>query len=116
MTRHDSTTDEQLREIIEAWSRIEDLPGYAMKRHGFGDSNGGFGITYPEDLDEYQRKVERVSIPAGMVQAYGYWGPPRGYELLVAEARYLMVLAEILLEKGLPNEAACVKAFAALRA
>ena len=116
MIRYDSTTDEQLREIIEAWSRIEELPGYAMKRHGFGDSNGGFGITYPEDLDEYQREVEKVTIPAGMVQAYGYWGPPQGYEFLVAEARYLSVLAKILIEKGLANEAACVTEYAALRA
>lgn len=57
MSRHDSTADEQLLEIIEAWSRIGDLPGYALKRHGFDDSNGRFGITYPEDLDEYQREV-----------------------------------------------------------
>ena len=74
MSRHDSTVDEQLREIIEAWSCINSLPAYALKRHGFGDSNGGFGITYSGDLDEYQKEVEQVSIPNGMVQAYGYWG------------------------------------------
>lgn len=113
---HDAEVDARLREIIEAWSFINDLPQYAKELHGYGDSNSGFGITYPSDLDEYQREVEGISIPEGMVQAYGCWGPPEGYEFLVAETEYLRVLAEVLFEKGLVDEAVSVKELAALRA
>lgn len=116
MISHYEDVEAQLREIIEAWSFINDLPRYAIKMHGYGDSNGGFGITYPDDLDEYQREVERVIIPRGMVQAYGYWGPPEGYEFLVTEVTYLKVLAEVLFEKKLFNEANSIKEFATSRA
>ncbi|HYE18386.1 MAG TPA: hypothetical protein VEA69_08070 [Tepidisphaeraceae bacterium] len=34
---------------------LAQLARFAAERHGFGDSDGGFGITYPSDLDEYER-------------------------------------------------------------
>ena len=76
MTSNDAKIDAQLREVIKAWSSILDLPAFAIQKRGYGDSDGGFGITYPSDLDEYQKEVERVIIPEGMIEAYGYWGPP----------------------------------------
>jgi hypothetical protein len=48
---------------IRAWSRLPDLASFAVARHGFGDTDGGFGVTYPGDLDEYDRAVEGVTIP-----------------------------------------------------
>jgi attachment invasion locus protein len=80
---------------IRHWSRLEELAQFAAERHGFGDSNGGFGITYPTDVDEYDREVDKITIPDGHVLAYGFWGasgPHGGYDVLVPEALYLSVL------------------------
>lgn len=87
----------------------ERLVRFALDRHGFGDSDGGFGITYPNDLDEYERVVERRSIPDGFVLAYGFWGPPDGYEVLVPEWLYRDVLAEVLECLGMWREASSVR-------
>jgi hypothetical protein len=87
----------------------ERLVRCALDRHGYGDSNGGFGITYPGDLDEYDRKVLGRHIPDGFVLAYGFWGPPDGYELLVPEWLYRDVLAEVLECFGMWREAASVR-------
>ena len=72
----------------------ERLVRFATDRHGFGDSDGGFGSTYPSDLHESQQVVVGRCIPEGFVLAYGFWGPPNGYEVLVAEWLYRDVLAE----------------------
>src|SRR5262245_12592136 len=69
------------RDAIRHWSRLPELAEFAALRHGFGDSDGGFGVTYPGDLDDYDHEVDGVCIPEGFVQAYGFWGPPNGYEL-----------------------------------
>lgn len=116
MKSQDSEIYAQIREVIVAWPCIEDLLRFAIAMHGFGDSDGGFGVTYPGDLDAYQLDVEKIIIPAGMVQMYGYWGPPEGYEFMVDEAKYLRVLADVLLEKGLNDEAVRVKELATSRA
>jgi hypothetical protein len=92
------------------WSSLAELARFAVDRHGFGDDNGGFGVIYPDDLDEYARVVERVEIPEGFVQVYGFWGPPEGYEILVPEADYLRWLAAALRDAGHPKEAAQVSA------
>ncbi len=98
-----------IREAIRHWSRLSDLAEFAAHQHGFGDSNGGFGVTYPGDLDEYDRKVSGASIPAGWGEVYGFWGPPNGYEVLVPEQVYLTVLAETLAAAGHSEEAALVR-------
>ena len=95
---------------IRAWSRLSDLASFAVARHGFGDTDGGFGVTYPGDLDEYDRAVEGVNIPDGFVEVYGHWGPPGGYSLLIRESTYLEILAGVLVAKGLHSEAARVEA------
>ena len=42
---------------IRHWSNKAELAQFALDRHGFGDTDGGFGITYPNDLDEYDKSV-----------------------------------------------------------
>ena len=91
-----------IRRAIGRWSRLSDLASFAAKRHGFGDSNGGFGVTYPGDVDP-------GDIPEGYVEVYGLWGPPEGYELLVLESQYLEVLTQMLAAAGHATEAKQVR-------
>jgi hypothetical protein len=96
---------------IRHWRDKLALARFAVARHGFGDSDGGFGITYPSDLDEHDREVEGVKIPEGHVLAYGFWGDATsGYEVVVPESLYRNVLAEVLDCMGLCREAMEVRA------
>lgn len=99
-----------IRDAIRHWSRLPELSEFATERHGFGNTDGGFGVTYPGDLDEYDRVIDGINIPEGFVQVYGFWGPPDGYELLVPESAYLRTLVEMLAEQGYSAEAKRVKA------
>lgn len=89
-----------VRAAIRAWSSLLDLAVFAEERMGFGDTNGGFGVNYPEHVDDYDRVAQGNEIPDGFLAVYGFWGPPDGYELLVPEDTYLDVLAELLDEDG----------------
>lgn len=94
------------REVIDAWSNLAQLVGFAEQRHGFGDSNGGFGAIYPDDVDGYMAEVEGVHVPDGWVLLYGYaFAIPPGYEILVEEPVYLRNLLDMLQEHGLGLEA-----------
>ncbi|VTR95011.1 Uncharacterized protein OS=Vibrio orientalis CIP 102891 = ATCC 33934 GN=VIOR3934_17192 PE=4 SV=1 [Gemmata massiliana] len=97
-------------DAIHHWLRITDLAEFAELRHGHRDSNGGFGIAFPGDLDEYDRFVEGHFIPPNYVVIYGFWGPPEGYELFVPEEVYLTILARVLGEEGFVVEADRVRA------
>ena len=99
------------REAIRHWSRLPELAEFAARRHGFGDSDGGFGVTYPGDLDDYDR-ASGEHIPDGFVQVYGFWGPPDGYEVSVPEPVYLDALALDLAAAGHPAEAERVRLLA----
>jgi attachment invasion locus protein len=94
---------------IRHWPDKTELARFAGERHGFGDSDGGFGVTYPDDLDEHEWAVKGRSIPPGFALAYGFWGPPEGYEVLVPEWLYRDVLAEVLECLGLSHEASSVR-------
>lgn len=96
-------------ESIQRASRLSELADFALARHGYGDSDGGFGVTYPADLDEHDLRVDAVSIPTGHVLVYGFWGPPDGYEYVVPETDYLDVLAAILDAHNLPAQAEQVR-------
>ena len=51
-----------IRNAIRHWSRLTDLAEFTAQRHGYGNTDGGFDVTYPGDLDEYDREVDvRVS-------------------------------------------------------
>jgi hypothetical protein len=94
---------------IGHWRDKPALARFAADGRGFGDSDGGFGITYPSDLDAHDRG-KGVEIPDGHVLAYGFWGNAAGgYEVLVPEPLYRHVLAEVLECMGLGREAAEVR-------
>lgn len=94
---------------IRHWPDKRSLVRMALARHGYGDSNGGFGITYSGDLDDHDRTTQGLDIPEGFVMAYGFWGPPEGYHVLVPEWLYRDVLAEVLECLGLWQEASSVR-------
>jgi hypothetical protein len=98
-------------DAIRHWRRLSELAVFAARRHGYGDSDGGFGVTYPHDLDDFDR-ASGAHIPEGFVQVYGFWGPPSGYEILVAETVYLDALATALLVAGHTSEAEQVRSLA----
>ncbi|HEY1186813.1 MAG TPA: hypothetical protein VGE74_04105 [Gemmata sp.] len=87
------------------------MAGFAEQRHGYSGGEGIFGVTYPNDLDEYDRVTEGRFIPPGYIRIYGWWWPPQeGYELFVPETVYLALLARVLDEDGFPSEAERVRA------
>ena len=88
------------REALRHGPGLLTLAEFAAAGHGFGDSDGGFGVTYPGDLDDYDRVVLGLHIPAGCVEVYGYEGPPDGYELVIPERLYLTELAAALTAAG----------------
>ncbi len=104
------TTETAVRTSISRWPRLSELAEFAVRRHGYGDTDGGFGVTYPADLDEYDRMELRQHIPSGKVMIYGFWGLPDGYEVLIEEAVYLATLAAVLTEQGLLEESERVRA------
>lgn len=83
---------------------MKELSVFALKRHGYGDTNGGFGVIYPEDLDEYDREVDKTKIPEGCLEIYGFWGGPEGFEMVVTEVEYLDELADRLESEGFLEE------------
>lgn len=94
------------REVILEWRTLSELATYAERRHGYGNDNGGFGVRYPTDLDEYETQVLGMHIPAGSLLAYGYaFANPPGYEILVNESLYLRTLSKIFRELGSVSDA-----------
>ncbi len=98
MSKHESI----VREVIGGMGNTARLAEFAIDRHGFGNTDGGFGVTYPSDAKQFD---EEDLIPEGSVQIYGFWGPPEGYELLVTEVEYLQILTSVLYESGLSEQA-----------
>lgn len=91
-------------EILEqvfshGWPTGEDLVLYAIRRHGFGGDDGFYGVTYPDDLDEYQVEVKGEFIPEGFVEI-NYWDGEHK-EIQVPELRYLESLKDHLRRTGL---------------
>ncbi len=58
------------------WPSFEELVEYANKRHGYVGDDGYYGVTYPSDLDEYQKEIEGEFIPEGFVEVM-YWDAQR---------------------------------------
>jgi len=76
----------------------EQLAEFALKGHGYCMDNGYFGVTYPNDLDEYEREIEGQFIPQGMIRI-NYWdGSDK--EVMVVEKDYLIALKNHLLRNG----------------
>jgi hypothetical protein len=90
------------REVILEWSTLSELADFAERRLSYGNSDGGFGVIYPEGLDEYDIEVEGIRIPTGSLLIYGWaFASPPGYEVLVDEKLYLGTLRDVLWERGL---------------
>jgi hypothetical protein len=108
-----SGVDEQEDAVLQAirsWPRPGDLATFARERHGYGNSNGGFGVIYPDDLDEHDIQVDGVSIPEGCVEVYGFWGVEAGgWSRVIREDLYLAILARALRAKGLTVDALAVE-------
>ena len=95
--------------VIRSWN-LPEVARFAVERRGFGNSDGGFGIISPHELDEND-KAQGSSIPDGQVEIYCFWGPPDGYEFQISEAVYLEILVKELEDKGLDQSARKVKEF-----
>ncbi len=39
-------SEKAILDVIKHWPSLEELVTHALSRHGFSDSNGGYGITY----------------------------------------------------------------------
>ena len=90
----------QIADVIRCGHLVQ-LAELAAARRGFGNSDVGFGVIYPDDLDPDER--EREPIRDGCVRVYGDWG--KAFEFDVAERAYLAVLAKALRENGMTKEA-----------
>ena len=92
-------------EAICSWP-LDELSKFALARHGYGNTDGGCGVTYPSDLDDYDRQVERISIREGFVRVYTGWGFVEsredlgGAECEIPETTYLEILRQILAHNG----------------
>ncbi len=90
----------QIADVIRC-GHLAQLAECAVRRHGFGNSDVGFGVIYPGDLDDDE--AEAAPIPPGFVQIYGFWG--EAFEFVIEEGAYLAVLAKTLRENGMVAEA-----------
>ncbi len=86
----------------------EQLVEFALKRHGYCMDNSYYGVTYPDDLDEYEREVEGQCIPEGMLRV-NYWDGLEK-ERIVSEQDYLSALRGYLIQKGNKDLARCLAA------
>lgn len=76
------------------WPSDEQLVDFAERSTGFGGDDGYYGILYPEDLDEYDKKVNGDFIPEGFIEIY-YWNGPEDI-VHVEEQFYLQQLLTYL--------------------
>ena len=91
------TENEILEQLFSLDWAPEQLVEFANKRHGYA-SDGYTGITYPSDLDEYQKEVEGEFIPDGFIEIM-YWDGAEK-ELLIREESYLAALKMHLMGIG----------------
>lgn len=82
----------------------EELVRFANARHGFGGDDGGYGVTYPSDLDAFEGEIEQQVIPEGSVEIY--CSAYTDKDITISEHRYLSVLKKYL-EKTSQQELAC---------
>ena len=86
-------------DAIRTWNRPEQLADFALTRRGYMDGNGYFGVTYPDEQDEYDRITEPV-IPVGSVRVVAGYGDPASASHDISEPVYVELLRQILLLWG----------------
>jgi hypothetical protein len=88
--------------ILEVLSLVEfnyeRLVSFAEEGKGFMGDEGAYGLTYPENLDKYDKEVEGRSIPEGMIEVH-YWDNGE-QSILVPLKEYISTLREFLASKG----------------
>jgi hypothetical protein len=94
-----------IRWVIGSWN-IRELAAFAEHRIGYQNTDHMVGIHYPDDLDDYDREVAGIDIPKGWVAVVIGLGEWRN----VPERLYLEILVEELEAKGMPADAARVRA------
>jgi hypothetical protein len=88
------------------WRSLEQLTTFAEARHGYGNTDMGCGVNYPDDFDDFDRELEGSVVPPdGMVEVYEHWGGSDGAEYLVSEGQYLLLLASVLKADGFEEDA-----------
>jgi len=83
-----------VEDVIKCWSNLEELASFGMARHGYGQTDVGYGVTYKEDLDPGD-----ALLPEGCVEIYGGFG--KEFEVVIPETTYLDILADVLRRNGL---------------
>lgn len=83
------------------WPSPNELVEYAKKRHGYMGDDGYYGVTYPGDLDEYQKEVEGEYIPEGFVEV-SFWDGSFN-DIQLSEEKYLAALEAHLINCGHPE-------------
>ncbi len=86
-------------DAIRSWARPDDLYRFTQERHGYGNSDGMCGVTYPGDLDDSDRE-NGFDIPEGFVEVYAWYGAGDGPTYLMEEKVYWAILSQWLSEKG----------------
>jgi hypothetical protein len=76
----------------------EELVLFANERRGFGGDDGGYGVIYPSDLDEYATAVELRAIPDGSVEIYCLAYTDK--DIIISEHQYLLALKKYLVENN----------------
>jgi hypothetical protein len=105
----------QIEEIISSWPSMPQLAQFAAVRQGFCNSDGGHGLQYPEDLDDYEGEVEKTAIPDGYVLLFGrknFTNKSAGFEFKIAETLYLGILSQMLSQSQFHREAEAVRQLA----
>lgn len=92
-------------DAIRHWQPVEDLCRFALARHGYGDTDGCFGITYPGDLDDHDRACGE-SIKDGWIEVEAGYGDPHTDPFLLRECEYLELLRQYLTLCNRPDLAA----------
>jgi hypothetical protein len=104
----DEMIERDIREVLSWWPTPSFLADFATRRVGFGHE--GYGMNFPEGIDDHDREVMGIHVPTGHVDIYGFYGNPEGgFEHIVPETMYLGVLAQFLRELKRTAEAEAVE-------
>ena len=87
-------------DAIRNWRQLSDLASFAQKRHGYLNADTYFGVTYPDDLDEFDLSQGEF-IPDGYVSVDAGYGDPNASPHLILESEYLELLRQYLTINGL---------------
>ena len=75
---------------ITSWNNKNDLLQFALERHGYCNTDSMSGITYPSDLDDFDRDVDKITINEGFILVYSEQFTPK--EAYLTEEDYLTIL------------------------